>query len=117
MQIKKLIISIQQRPKMFVKEEKIEYIYYLLSGYCGASKRVHDDEMDQKFCLWFGQWLKRWITNNFDAEYVSTTAYWYDDIKVMASESQDEFRLFFELCTSFFEDYENKIGYFSWRNW
>lgn len=101
MQIKQLIISIQKRPKMFVKEEKIEYIYYLLSGYCGASKRVCDDEMDQKFCFWFGQWLKRWIIENFDANYVPTTAYWYDDIKAVVSEPQNEFGLFFELCHSF----------------
>ena len=32
MQIEQLIFLIQKRPKMFIKEEKIEYIYYLLLG-------------------------------------------------------------------------------------
>ena len=44
MQIEQLIISMQKRPKMFVKEERIDYIYYLLSGYCGANNKLLKDD-------------------------------------------------------------------------
>jgi len=117
MQIEQLIMSMQKRPKMFVKEERIDYIYYLLSGYCGANSKLskEDDDMDQRFCLWFGKWLVMWINDNVDAEYSPKTAYWYDDIKMIAKNRQDEVNIFFELCNIFFEDYRNNTGYFSWR--
>lgn len=115
MQIKELISSIQKRPKMFVKEERIDYIFYLLFGYCGAHSKLSEDDMDRSFCIWFGKWLIMWIEDNVDAEYSSKTAWWYDDIKTIAKNEQDELNLFFELCNKFFEDYRNKTGYFSWR--
>ncbi|MCM1097616.1 MAG: hypothetical protein NC427_06075 [Ruminococcus flavefaciens] len=114
MQIERLIKSIQKRPKMFLKEEKIEYIYYLLSGYCGAN-RVSEDNMDCMFCTWFRKWLIMWIVENVDEKYSVKTAYWYDDIKAIAQGKQEEIKMFFELCDLFFEDYKNKVGYFSWK--
>ena len=47
----KLITSIRKRPLMYVKEEKIEYIYYLLSGYCAAGIATQEDSMNKKFVL------------------------------------------------------------------
>lgn len=116
MKIEQLITTIQKRPGMFVKEEKIEYIYYLLLGFCGASKNYANDNIEQKFCYWFGKWLIIWIEDNVDAEYAPQTAYWYDDIKRITKKGQNEVTIFFDLCKSFFEDYKNKIGYFSWRD-
>lgn len=115
MQIEKLIDSIQKRPKMFVKEEKIEYIFYLLSGYCGANGKLSEDDINRNFCFWFGKWLIIWIQNNVNVKYTPQTAFWYDDIKTISKSKQDEIKLFFDLCNCFFEDYENKTGYFSWR--
>lgn len=116
MQIEQLIASIQKRPKMFIKEEKIEYIYYFLIGYCAANNELSDNDIEQKFCFWFGKWLIMWIEDNVNAEYVPRTAYWYDDIKKITKKGQNEITIFFDLCKSFFEDYKNKIGYFSWRD-
>lgn len=116
MQIEQLIDEIQRRPKMFVKEERIEYIYYLLSGYCGANCKLSDNDMEHKFRFWFGKWLRMWIEDNVDAEYAPETAYWYDDIKKITKKDQNELTVFFDLCKSFFEDYKNKTGYFSWRD-
>lgn len=115
MQIEHLIFSIQNRPKMFVKEERIDYLYYLLSGYC-AGINDSPDEMDQKFCCWFGKWLMIWIERNIDANYIPQTSYWYDDIKVIAKDDHNEVMLFYDLCSQFFEDYKNKTGYFGWKN-
>ena len=102
MQIEQLILTMKKRPGMFVKEEKIEYIYYFLLGFCGANKNYIADGMDHKFSLWFGKWL--------------LTAYWYDDIKTLAKNETNEVRLFYELCENFFLEYRNKMGYFSFRN-
>ena len=115
MQIEQLIDSIQKRPKMFVKEEKIEYIFYLLSGYCGANGKLSEEDINRKFCLWFGKWLILWIQNNVNVKHTSQTAFWYDDIKTISKSEQDEIKLFFDLCKYFFEDYRNNTGYFSWR--
>lgn len=117
MQIEQLIDSIQKRPGMFVEGKRVDYIYYLLSGYCGANnKLLHEDDMNQSFSCWFGKWLWQWIEENVDAEYTPRTMLWYDDIKWLAKDGQEEFTLFFDLCKLFFEDYKNKTGYFSWRN-
>ena len=115
MQIEQLIFLIQKRPKMFIKEEKIEYIYYLLLGYCAATGAL-SDEIDQKFCCWFGKWLMMWIERNIKANYIPKTAYWYDDIKVIAKNDHNEVALFYELCKKFFEDYKDKVGYFACKN-
>ena len=116
MNIEQLIYEIQKRPKMFVKEERIEYIYYLLSGYCAASNKSSDDDVDKKFCCWFGKWLRTWIEDNIDDEYISKTAYWYDDVKAIDKNEQKEVIVFFDLCHHFFNDYSNGTGYFSWKH-
>ena len=100
---------------MFIKEERIDYIYYLLSGYCGANNKLEGDDMEQKFCYWFSKWLRMWIVDNVDSGYLPKTAYWYDDIKMIAKNEKDEVDIFFELCNQFFEDYKNGSGYFSWK--
>ncbi|HBV82382.1 MAG TPA: hypothetical protein DEB74_06225 [Lachnospiraceae bacterium] len=64
MQIEQLILTMKKRPGMFVKEEKIEYIYYFLLEFCGANKNYIADGMDHKFSLWFGRWLLMWIVRN-----------------------------------------------------
>lgn len=51
MEMFKLITNIRKRPLMYVKEEKIEYIYYLLSGYCAAGIATQEDSMNKKFVL------------------------------------------------------------------
>lgn len=113
MKIEQLITTLQDRPGMFVKEEKIEYIYYLLLGFCGASKNYNADNIEHKFCYWFSKWLIMWIEDNVNAEYVPRTAYWYDDIKTI---TKNEVTVFFDLCEKFFDEYRNKTGYFSFRN-
>ena len=107
----------QGRIKMFVEEEKIEYVYYLISGYCIANHNFPSDDLDKRFTFWFDKWLIMWIKDNIDSKYAMKTVYWYEDIKMLAEKNgQDEVALFFDLCKSFFSDYENKVGYFSWRN-
>lgn len=112
MDIEQLIDSIKKRPKMYFQEEKIEYIYYYILGYCSASHNFSDDDMDKMFCCWFWKWLVKWIIDNIDSSYQTTSVFWYEDIKKIAGEEQNEIPLFFSLCKVFFHDYKNKIGYF-----
>lgn len=115
MRIKELIHSMRIRPKMFVREVRMDYIFHFLVGYRVASAKLPDDNMDRNFCSWFGKWLILWIENNIDSKYRPTSAAWYDDIIRITPNGQDEVDFFFDLCDEFFEDYENKTGYFSWR--
>lgn len=107
MYIEQLIDSMKKRPKMYVKEEKIEYIYYYILGYCSASCQFSDDDIDKMFCNWFWKWLVKWIKDNVDSEYQPQSVIWYDDIKIIAKEGKKEKDVFFDLCKLFFEDYKN----------
>ena len=107
MYIRHEISGMQSKPKMYVREVTIEHIYYLLSGISIAFSELPKDSLDRNFMDWFGKWLIRWINSNINPEYSPQTAYWYDDIKKIAENEQDEVELFFRLCQLFFEDYDN----------
>ena len=115
MQITELLYSMRRRPNMFIREVRIDYIYHLILGYCGANSKLPEDDINRKFNFWFGKWLIKWIETNVDAKYRPESAYWYDNIIRITPNGQDEVDFFFDLCDEFFEDYENKTGYFSWR--
>lgn len=102
--------------QMLVREVRMDYIFHFLIGYRVANAKLPVDNMDRNFCSWFGKWLLIWIEDNVDSKYRATSAAWYDDIIRITPEGQNEVDLFFDLCDKFFEDYENKTGYFSWRN-
>ena len=73
---------------MFIKEERIEYIYYFLLGYCSANNEYLEDDINGKLCCWFLRWLWSWIEDNVDAEYIPQAAYWYEDIYFISNNSQ-----------------------------
>ena len=116
MNIRELICTIKKRPGMFLKEKKLEYIYYLILGYCGANKDKENDNLNKNFSSWFWKWLHLWIEENIDKNYISDSSYWYDDIKKIANNNEHEMDIFFQLCDLFFQDYDRKTGYFKWRN-
>ena len=117
MKIMNLINVMRRRPGMFVKEERIDYIFYFIFGYCGGCHENAEDDMDKCFCARFGEWLRLWIIDNFDSEYTQKTFWWYEDIEAMAAQTgQNEAILFYELCDLFFDDYINKKKYFHEEN-
>ena len=115
MNIKELIYSIKKRPGMFVETEKIEYIYYLISGYCGTCKHFSENEMEKEFRFLFGQWLIVWIRNNVDKDYIPSTGFWYNDLNEICIDGNVT-KLFYDLCDVFFDDYDNKKRYFEKLN-
>ena len=66
MYIEQLIDSIKKRPKMYVNEEKIEYIFHYILGYSSACHKFSPDDIDKMFCNWFWKWLVKWIKDNID---------------------------------------------------
>ena len=120
MKIKQTLDTMRQRPGMYIEDKRIDYIFYLLDGYCVGWKKAvkdgqkvdDDDEMSGNFTVWFGQWLKMWIEDNIDPEF-RVSVQWYKNIKAITKDGQDEFDVFFELCDKFFDDYKNRRGYFS----
>ena len=98
---------------MFVKEERIEYIFYLISGFCGANSNLPANNINHRFDYWFWKWLLGWIKTNIDSKYEPTTSFWYLDIKAIAGGEENEVPLFYDLCEKFFDDYRNRRGYFS----
>lgn len=118
MRVRELIDAIRRRPGAFLKEEKIEYVFYFLFGYCGAchDRESPEDHLDSRFCCWFGRWLLLWIEDNIDSGYVPRSIFWYEDIQFIARNEGDEMAVFYDLCGKFFDDYANRQGYFSWRD-
>ena len=112
MTIEQLLDAMKKRSGMFIIEERIDYIYYLISGYCGAKSYLEEDDIDRKFRCWFGKWLLQWIEENINSKYKPMSSYWYLDIKAIAGGEEKEVPLFYELCEKFFDDYRNRRGYF-----
>ena len=117
MEVYNLIKSIQKRPLMYIHEEKIDYIYYLLVGYCAAlTKHNSPTEMDKKFSFWFGKWLNDWIKFNYDDNCQLKTYCWGEILKEITKSEEEAVQLFYKLCERFFSDYEDGKGYFEWKN-
>lgn len=115
--INRLLDMMKQEPLVFVNEEKLSYIYQFIAGFCygGAKNNLPDNDMDCEFGCWFWKWLLQWIEENVDAKYTPESCHWDDDIKAIAGGEENEVSMFYKLCELFFEDYENKRGYFEWR--
>ena len=113
MEIMDRINRMRRRPGMFFREERIDYIFYDICGYCQGCYKYAEDDMDKSFHVWFGKWLMLWIVDNFDSKYTFKTVFWYEDIKAIAAQTgQDEVTLYYELCELIFDDYINKNRYF-----
>lgn len=117
MSIVELLNSMKENPEMFFEEKKIEYIHEFLGGYCYAGNRngLPEGDINREFDFWFWKWFLRWIKEKMEPEYSPPSCCWADYIKDLAGGEEKEVSWFYELCEVFFEDYENKRGYFEWR--
>lgn len=113
MKILNKIAFIKEHPERFMKEEKIEYVYYYLMGYCSIFGTQDKDDIDQKYFTYFSDWLIDWIKKNIDEKYVPQSDSWYEIIKDITKEPKKPLNVFYDLTKLFFEDYEAKRGYFS----
>ena len=109
----RLLHEIRLRPGMFVKDLRVDLLYYWLQGRCLVHREegVPEEEIDATFCQEFGEWLIRWIRENVDENYTPQSKYWYEDIRRILPEGREELDYFLELCKLFFEDYGAEKGF------
>ena len=104
MDIKTFISSIQNRPKMYVEEIRLDYIFYLIFGFLG-SNMINGSiyNTDQKFKIYFSDWVLNWITNNIDKSYEQKSFFWYHYLCDVTNSEEEAVELFFKLSSIFFE--------------
>lgn len=104
--IEMLIAGIRRRPRMYVDEVKIEYIYHFLFGY-SMGNREKESESDKIFRLAFSKWFFGWIIKNLDSNYENQSFVWYHMLIDVTNSAEEAVELFFQLSEKFFEEYHN----------
>lgn len=107
--IEELINRIEKRPKMFVHEVRLDYIYYLLAGYIGCAVQTKFiEKKDIYFREKFFVWLKKWAEINFNKDYSGKPILWYDIIEDNTSSNEDAVAKFYALSKQFFVEYQEE---------
>lgn len=107
MNIKEFIISVRNRPQMYIEEIRLDYIYYLVIGFLG-SNLINKDSciIDQNFKSHFFKWVLKWVKKNVDKEYEQKSFFWYHIFNEITSNEEEAVELFFNLCDEFFEEFK-----------
>lgn len=109
MNIKEFISAIQKRPKMYVEEVRLDYIYYLVIGYLG-SNLINESgcSIDRKFKAHFSNWVLEWVRKNVDESYERKSFFWYQILNDVTSNENEATDLFFKLSNIFFQEVDLK---------
>lgn len=109
MNIKEFIYAIQSRPQMYVEEVRLDYIYYLISGYvCSVLINKGGCNIDREFKEKFLDWTVKWVRENLDENYEKKHFWWYCVVYDVTSNEKEAIDLFFKLCDRFFQEFERK---------
>ena len=110
MNIKEYLSAVQNRPCMFLEEERLDYLYHLIIGYVGSnSANGNNSKEDLKFISYFSRWLLAWVRNHVNHNYEPKTMIWYHTIKDVTSSENEAIDLFFKLCDEFFQLDEEEL--------
>lgn len=104
MDIKEFIAAIQNRPKMFVEEVRLDYLYYLIFGHLGSNLMKEYSDIDKKFSAYFYNYVLEWVRKNVDENYERNSFFWYHIIRDVTNTEEEAVDLFFKLSEKFFED-------------
>ena len=105
MNIKDLINAIQSRPKMYVEELRLDYIYYIIIGFLGSNlMNKNACSLDQAYKNYFPNWLLEWVRKNKNEYYEKRSFYWYHILIDVTNSEEEAIMLFFELSDKFFEE-------------
>lgn len=104
MDIKEFIAAIQNRPKMFVEEIRLDYLYYLIWGYLGSNLMKGYSGIDEKFQAHFYNYVLEWVRKNVDENYERNSFFWYHIIRDVTNTEEEAVDLFFKLSEKFFEE-------------
>ena len=109
MNIKEFISAIQKRPKMYVEEVRVDYIYYLVSGFLG-SNLINESgcSIDRKFKAHFSNWVLEWVRKNVDESYDRKSFFWYQILNDVTRNENEATDLFFKLSNIFFQEVDLK---------
>ncbi|MCB5955328.1 hypothetical protein [Enterococcus sp. CWB-B31] len=102
--IELLLANIQKRPKMYILEARMDYLFIFLIGYMGRGNgTIDEEEIDIAFRENFGRWIMDWIGLNYGKEYQEVE--WYRMFQKVTSSEEKAVELFFEASKEFFDDY------------
>ncbi|MCB5955327.1 hypothetical protein [Enterococcus sp. CWB-B31] len=102
--VEKLITSVQLRPKMYIAEIRIDYLYHFLLGRISAVMRTDlIEDIDLVFKRNFSRWTEEWMLEKFGKKY--DELFWYKWFQKAAKTDQEAMELFFEASKEFFDDY------------
>ena len=105
MNIKDFINAIQSRPKMYVEELRLDYIYYIIIGFLGSNlMNKNACSLDQAYKNYFPNWLLEWVRKNKNEYYEIRSFYWYHILIDVTNSEEEAIMLFFELSDKFFEE-------------
>lgn len=108
MSIRELINSIKIRPKMFVAEVQLDYIFHFLLGYLGAEKHNASEEERELCSIYAGRfvhWVHKSVNTN-SSNPIEFDFIWYRMIEKVTNSEQEAAELFFKLSEEFFNYYE-----------
>lgn len=109
--VKELISGIQKRPLMYVEEERLDYIFYLILGHVASNlMNGSNDKEDIKFNSFFERWLLGWVRRNVDKKYKLRDIWWWHHIiKDVTNSEKEATELFYRLCEEFFQEDLEKL--------
>ncbi|MEO3943970.1 hypothetical protein [Gorillibacterium sp. CAU 1737] len=110
MDIEELICAIRTRPGMFVKDKRLDYIKYFITGFhCQGSLSKTATAMDYHFSEGFHVWVRVWIKSNLGIE-IDEEGGWYEYIVASTKNNEEAADLFFQLADEFFKEYHQLDG-------
>ena len=109
MNVKEFIKLIKKNPRMFVDENRMDYIEHVIYGFVSCNLlNKRGDNVDMQFHTFFWKWMVTWIKINIDGNYEEKYYSWNKTLKDVTSNEAEAIELFFQLCDLFFDEYENK---------
>ena len=118
--IEQMIAGMEKRPGMYLPEERLDYIYCMIGGYCTGKRcasqldEIDESDMEQQFDLWFWKWLMRRIEKTLGYERLPDRGHWYHYVEVLAGEG-DAVKAFYQLSKEFFAEYHARKDDLSWK--
>jgi len=109
--IEERIYNIRKRPKMYVHEVRLDYIYYLIAGSLGSNIGSRDvQNIDIAFKRDFNQWVEEWIYEKKEIDFRRKVVVWHKIISSCANGDEEAVNLFYQISSEFFEVYHKENG-------
>lgn len=109
MGVKELLKGIKEDTGKYFQERDTTYLEMFLNGYCAANTALSEERLDRIFSYYFGTWLKFWVKENIDPDFVNEKFCFHGYWEILPKD-KEEFAYFLELCDLCIEDYEDDGG-------